>query len=690
MAVDLFSLRMKFETIGGTQLKTELHGVEQQGVRTAAALNQGTIQMGRAASAALNGTKGFKDLSGAYAQHDTHMRAMGATTAATTATMGARFAALGSSISGGFARARNAIGGFFDSWIGRIVTITALVGAYRSVTAAADQFAKSQLLLDAAARRSGVPLELVQRAAAQVKQEFQIATPTAATLVSRFLQMGKAAGDLNLALPGLKNFLTVGAGMGMSAAETLTAAEAAIRGVDDGTDKLFQMNPSQIWKEYAASIGTTAGKLDAAQQMMAMFWKAQQVAASDPGAWQRFMDSNIGKQALFNARLLDAQAAFGTALAPLRLFAYELGTNLINAMSAAWVGLTKGWGTLKSLFSDALPGIVQLGAGKTLLILAGWANSVTGLFAKVGITLGTGLVASMGEAGARLVQAGVGNIGAFNAQRNAVNQAMAEAGGEGAGVDMSPIVFPDLPAKPGATPSEADQKKELARLLRMIGGGGFADAPNRLAPVGAGSFSGKLKDRIDVSGMLAGKGTPQSETVWDKIAAEAAQRQEQLAQRFRNIGTSLASVLAGSMEAAFASKHPLKAFGKAVLAGLGSIFTEMGQAMILASPLFMALNAAMSNPFTSGPALLAVGVAMVALGATLGGIAKGGSGAGGKGGKGLEDHTTRITLTADGLGGRKAPMREVGPTFEVIGASHPRAQRMFGELKKGAARRNIG
>jgi hypothetical protein len=251
-------------------------------------------------------------------------------------------------------------------------------------------------------------------------------------------------------------------------------------------------------------------------------------------------------------------------------------------------------------------------------------------------------------------------------------------------------VFPDLPAKPGATPSEADQKKELARLLRMIGGGGFADTPNKLAPVGAGSFSGKLKDRLDVSGMLAGQGTPQAETVWDKIEAEAAQRQEQLAQRFRNIGTSLASVLSGAMEAAFASKHPLKAFGKAVLAGLGSIFTEMGQAMILASPLFMALNAAMSNPFTSGPALLAVGVAMVALGATLGGIAKGGSGAGGKGGKGLEDHTTRITLTADGLGGRKAPMREVGPTFEVIGASHPRAQRMFGELKKGAARRNIG
>jgi hypothetical protein len=95
------------------------------------------------------------------------------------------------------------------------------------------------------------------------------------------------------------------------------------------------------------------------------------------------------------------------------------------------------------------------------------------------------------------------------------------------------------------------------------------------------------------------------------------------------------------------------------------------------------------NPFTSGPALIAAGVLLSALGATLGGIAggRGGSGGGGKGGQ-FHDRSTQITLTADGLGGRNAPatMANQMPTLLV---DSPRGQRVLATSARGAARRNI-
>jgi hypothetical protein len=108
---------------------------------------------------------------------------------------------------------------------------------------------------------------------------------------------------------------------------------------------------------------------------------------------------------------------------------------------------------------------------------------------------------------------------------------------------------------------------------------------------------------------------------------------------------------------------------------------------IAAAPLFIAIGKAMSNPFTAGFALLAFGVALKALGSAMGGEA---TGSGGGGGGSIDrDRTTNITLTADGAGGFKAPKRDQGQHFTVIGASDPRAHRIIGDISKAGARRNI-
>lgn len=96
----------------------------------------------------------------------------------------------------------------------------------------------------------------------------------------------------------------------------------------------------------------------------------------------------------------------------------------------------------------------------------------------------------------------------------------------------------------------------------------------------------------------------------------------------------------------------LKNFGKTVLSGLGSIFSQMGKQMILASGIFTAIGAAMTNPFTAGPALALFGAALVALGAAMGAIAQGRGGAGGRGGP-----NTRTSLAGlPGIGGIPQPV----------------------------------
>jgi hypothetical protein len=693
MAIDLFSLRMNMEVGGAAQAKSALQEIDAIGRRTAQAMQGVGNDARMATSAFLTGRASLTDFRTALSvagEQATNLQ--GRFRGLATVTMGV-FRGIGDAVAAPFRAATNAVAGFLSTTLGKIVALTAVVGAYRSVTQAADDFTRSTLRLEGASRFANVPLELTHKWASQIKQEFRTSTPVANDIAGVFMRLGARAGDMNAAAKSMRDFMNVGASMGLSASETIFRVEQAMRGLDEGTDVLFQKNPIQIYKEYAASIGTVAGKLTSAQMAQALMNEAQVAAARDPGAYGRFLETLLGKQGAFNARLLDAKVAFGTALGPLRLFAYELGTTLINNLHSAWIGLSQGWGTLKSLFGDALPGIVQLGAGKVLLILADFAGAVTGLFAKMGINLGTGIVAGLGVAGARLVQAGHGNLAAFNAQRGQVTKAMNDAAAGGSGADMSPITFPDMESSGGTAgaPSESAQAKRLRQLERMIGTG--VDAPNKLGPAGAGKFGGQRLDRIGLGDFAAGKGVKGGDTAFDQFEARVKEKAAITQSHFANLGTNLGMALANGFSAALSAgmsgKNPFKAFGNVVLAGLGGIMQQMGAAMIEQGIIMTGLLPALMNPFTSGPALIAAGVLLSALGATLGGIASGkGGGKGGGSHGGLEDRTTRITLTADGLGGRNAPatMANQMPTLLV---DSPRGQRVLATSARGAARRNI-
>jgi hypothetical protein len=167
-----------------------------------------------------------------------------------------------------------------------------------------------------------------------------------------------------------------------------------------------------------------------------------------------------------------------------------------------------------------------------------------------------------------------------------------------------------------------------------------------------------------------------------------------IAEQAQAIGTALES----GFKAAFSGKGivgGIEAFGVSLLGALGGIFTRMGNALVAAAIPFKILAAWVADPLTSGWAMAAAGVALIALGSLLGGIASGGGGGGsvsaGAPPSGVSSTNAGITQV---LWGQQSTHVAAGMTPKtptniiVIGPSDPQAQRQIQELLDRGARRS--
>lgn len=121
----------------------------------------------------------------------------------------------------------------------------------------------------------------------------------------------------------------------------------------------------------------------------------------------------------------------------------------------------------------------------------------------------------------------------------------------------------------------------------------------------------------------------------DALKGMRAQLDDQFGSLSTAIAASLGTALATGFAAAFAEGNVgagLDALKSSVLSGLGSIMMEMGQSLLFFGVSMLKLLPALANPFTSGPAAIAAGAALLALGGMLGGLAQGRKGAAGSGG----------------------------------------------------------
>ncbi|HEX7119394.1 MAG TPA: hypothetical protein VF212_11430 [Longimicrobiales bacterium] len=215
-------------------------------------------------------------------------------------------------------------------------TLTAALGSAISV---ANRYERANSQLAATAKLTGTELEFLQSVSASAQAQFKLNTVAANGLTIELTKLATKAGDVGQASAGLAAFLDIGAARGLDASQTLQAVQQAILGIDEGTDKLFGKNPSEIYKEFAASIGTTVGRLTDQQKAQALLNAAMQDGAKVRGEYARWLKSSQGQQFLLAQSIEQTQAALGEALKPALVAIIPVVTTLVEWVQKAIQGV---------------------------------------------------------------------------------------------------------------------------------------------------------------------------------------------------------------------------------------------------------------------------------------------------------------------------------------------------------------
>ena len=196
---------------------------------------------------------------------------------------------------------------------------SALQGAFgllllKGLNDEANTYINAQRKLAATSKLTGVELKFLRDTANQAKKEFNLTTQQTNEMTIAVTKLTNKAGDIDKTGSAIGRLLDLAAAQGLNAEEALIAINQAILGIDEGTDKLFQKNPSVIYKEYADQIGTTAGKLTDQQKAQALLNAVLTDGLKVQGEYQNFLETAPGKQSSFTASLKETKAEFGLML----------------------------------------------------------------------------------------------------------------------------------------------------------------------------------------------------------------------------------------------------------------------------------------------------------------------------------------------------------------------------------------
>lgn len=174
---------------------------------------------------------------------------------------------------------------------------------------------------------------------------------------------------------------------------------------------------------------------------------------------------------------------------------------------------------------------------------------------------------------------------------------------------------------------------------------------------------------------------------YQKQVEESAKVSDAMTASIGDAWSRMFQSMSNAMEKAFEGKKVgsvFKELGQSILQGFGQMFQEQGAALLQYGVIMLGLMPLLSNPFTSGPAAIAAGIALEALGAAFNAIASSnaapgsGSSAGGAQSQ-VSPHGVSSTSYLLPTGGQPFAAGEkypglVQPVFNVIGSGDPRAQ----------------
>lgn len=322
-----------------------------------------------------------------------------------------------------------------------------------------------------------------------------------------------------------------------------------------------------------------------------------------------------------------------------------LGVQALYAAKIAWVGLTAT--------VDEFGQRVRIALGQAIEGIYNFAAGSAPLLKRFGIDITDSITAPLLIAASTLID---DSENAIEQIRERAKQAKAELERD-ADRALIRAYTPGAASRPRAT------------------GGGTAPVTTSVAP--AGGFG--------VRGADFGTAMPQLQpielAVVPVIDIEAAEfAMTDLEQAFASAGeqlqASVGDIVGGAVTGGLGEAKDV------ALAALGQTFSAMGQAMITAGGGLKALFPALANPLSAGPALLATGALLAALGAALGKIAQAGArrstaNVGAQSGGG-----SRATSPDDFAGEARGKVTFILPNTP-IDPLDPRFRRYFGEALEG-------
>ncbi len=209
---------------------------------------------------------------------------------------------------------------------------------------AADRLEASNRKLAATARITGINLDFLKSVAHEANEELHLGAIQSNEMTGSIVKLASQAGQLDKTGEALRSLLDVAASAGYTSREALEAINAALRGEDTGTDKLFGgKNPSVIWKEYGDQIGVAVAKMTDQQKAQALLNELLETGAKVRGEYARALDTQAGK---------DEQAR----IAQEELSA-ETGKNTEGMRN--WVRVLRG--EFSSSINEAIAGVGRLG-----------------------------------------------------------------------------------------------------------------------------------------------------------------------------------------------------------------------------------------------------------------------------------------------------------------------------------------
>jgi hypothetical protein len=490
---------------------------------------------------------------------------------------------------------------------------TNLVGWMTDSARAADDFERANRRLSASAKLTGVALSELEGVARSGQESFGLARTVAADFAAEITRLTSIAGRVGESRQALKAFLDLGASRGFDAAQTLQAVRQAVLGIDEGTDKLFNRNPSGLWREYAAAIGTTVGKLTDAQKQEALLAAALRDGAKVGGEYEKFLQTAAGssaKLAQANERL---KVAFGRMFAGVRVDVTSSGASLLTwiadgidkfrefdrAGEQFWQNLARRMRILAPLPTPTLPSVTVSPNNTRAPIEISGAETEAEKIAKV--------IARLEEERQSRIAAQVAAIGKL------VDLRKLEVADLDTLFTLERALTKELEKGNASLLRRVEIHEQLIALQGMLGSApGVRDmtASKEAKPEFQGfDVPEHIQKQLEGGGLKIPQG----------VLDDAARRMELERQFSDAVGNAIASGIINGFAVGLAQGGIAEGFaqmGSQILQQMGSLFIDIGVQAILAGKLMAGIMTFLwSNPLLA----IGLGVGMIALGSSLGG-----------------------------------------------------------------------